>query len=151
MSATKTTWTERDYSALSWHDNHVHAFRLVEGKHGSGTLIFDIDHIVEWTKNADGQIAFRIAPASLEFHEATNLRFSLDYASVTAAMVPFSIDSIIRKQEQRERYTATVWQIVISWPKGDLTFEAPGFTQTLRCEPILSDQQWLSEDERRGI
>jgi len=145
------TWTDHDYATISWHDNHIHGFRLFEGKHGSGNLIFDIDHILEWVQTDAGKVAFRIAPASLEFHDASNLKISLDYASATAALVPFSIDSINRSLEMRERYTATIWQIPVNWPRGNIAFEAAGFTLTLRSEPILSGQQYLTKDQRNVI
>ena len=144
------TWTEHDYATMTWHDNHIHGFRLIEGNHGSGTLIFDIDHIPEWVQTDAGKVAFRVAPASLEFHEASNLQISLDYADVTAALVPFSIDSISRNFEKRERYTATIWQIPVNWPRGNIVFEAVGFTLTLRSEPILTSQQYLTKDERNA-
>jgi hypothetical protein len=74
----------------------------------------------------------------------------LDYASVSAATGPFSIDSIRRNFESRERYTATIWQIVLNWPKGEIVFEGSGFTQQLRADPIIKAQQSLSHVERGG-
>ena len=90
------------FDAMSWHDNYVHALRIVEGDWGTGKLILDIDHILEWRKTADG-MRFLIVAAVLTFHDVLNLRLSLDYKSVTAALGPFSLNAIVRRNEIRER------------------------------------------------
>jgi len=41
-------WSESQFAEMSWHDNHVHALRVVEGAHGAGDLVLDIDYILEW-------------------------------------------------------------------------------------------------------
>jgi len=51
MHRMKRFWTDADFSDLSWHDNSVHAFRVIEGKDGAGELFLDIDHIVEWIES----------------------------------------------------------------------------------------------------
>ena len=146
--ASKTKWTETDYPSMSWHDNHVHGMRLVEGAHGTGKLEFDLDYILEWTKNDSGTICFKIAPASLKFREVSNLKVSLDYGAISAAMGPFSIDGIERRTEERERYTATLWSIKVNFPVGEIRFEASGFTQVLRRGAVTSENQVLSSSER---
>ena len=65
MSGEQTLWTERDFDRLSWHDTHFHGFSLREGDYGSGTLILDMDFILEWLCEEDGRCNFRIAPADL--------------------------------------------------------------------------------------
>ena len=47
------TWTDQQFNQMSWHDNHVHGFRLVAGTDGSGELILELDHIVEWIREGD--------------------------------------------------------------------------------------------------
>ena len=148
-TAPQTTWTDEDFDALSWHDNHVYGLSVSEGQYGSGELTLDLDYILEWMKSTSGDIQFRIAPASLTFHEVTDLKVSLDYRTVSAAMGPFSIAAIERRFETRKRYTATLWTISINWPKGEISFEATGFTQTLRGSPIIKDQQSLAYAERQ--
>src|SRR3954447_15608689 len=96
-------WTQDQFDEMSWHDNHVHALRIVAGQHGAGELVLDIDYIAEWLRNGD-EFRFRLVPAALRFTDVTNLRLSLDYASPSAAMGPFSIHAIERRMEQRERY-----------------------------------------------
>lgn len=144
----KKVWTQIDFDEMSWHDNHVHGFSLVEGEHGSGTVTFDLDYILEWIKRDSGDIAFRIAPAELTFHEVTHLVVNLDYNKPAAALAPFSLESIVKIDEQRERYTASVWRLNLNWPSGHISFEANGFVQTLKGNPVIKDQQVLREEER---
>lgn len=140
-------WTDRQYDEMSWHDCHVHALRVVEGAHGAGELVLDLDYIVEWMCDAEG-CRFRIVPASLRFQEVTGLRLVLDYATPSAALGPFSIHAIERRDEPRERYVAQVWKIVLNWPEGAIDFEAKGFVQRATGEPVVSVAQCLHPDER---
>ena len=144
---TPQVWTDAQFDGMSWHDNHVHALRIVEGSDGAGDLILDVDHIVEWIKNGPG-FNFRIVPVTLTFHDVMFLRMSLDYATPTAAFGPFMIHGIERRTEQRARYLAQLWKIDISWPRGEITFESRGFTQRARGGPLLSKGQCLSAQER---
>ncbi|MES9945196.1 MAG: hypothetical protein ABW080_09600 [Candidatus Thiodiazotropha sp.] len=142
------TWTDKDFENMCWHDNHVHAMRIEEGEYGSGKLVLDIDHITEWCESEDGY-EFQVVPAELTFHEVTGLRVTLDYATLTAALGPFSIASIEREQQQKERYVTQVWKILINWPYGEIEFEANGYIQKGKAPPVLSKNQWLTP-ERRG-
>lgn len=142
-------WTDQNFEKMSWHDNHVHALRIIEGAHGLGELDLDLDYILEWIRNAEGY-KFRIIPVSLRFLEVTNLRVSLDYATPTAALGPFSIHAIERRSEARERYVAQVWKILINWPHGEIVFEAKGFEQRACGAAVLSESQCLRPEKRAG-
>lgn len=144
------SWTNEDFDEMSWHDNHVHALRIIEGDHGAGTLEFDLDYIVEWLQDGHDRYRFRIIPSTLRFFEVTSLRVALDYHRPSAALGPFSIHEIKRTLEPRERYTATIWQMRFNWPDGQITFEASGFSQIGRGTPILSYEQRLHANERDG-
>src|SRR6266849_3886849 len=89
----KKFWTDADFSNLSWHDNSVHAFRVIEGKDGTGEVILDIDHIVEWIES-DKRYNFRVAPAELRFRGVSDLRMTLDYQSISAGLTPFTLERI---------------------------------------------------------
>jgi hypothetical protein len=133
----KTTWTTDDFDELSWHDCHVHGFRLVNirPEEDSADLELDIDFILEW----EGHYDYRIAPATLTFHRVFGLRFELDYVSPTAALCAFALDGIKREEvNYAPGYRSFRWRHPINWPKGEVTFESPGFTQKLRGESILS-------------
>ena len=140
-------WTDEQFDEMSWHDNCVHGLRVVEGTRGAGELILDLDYILEWIETEKG-FRFRIQPVTLKFREVTDLRILLDYATPTIALGPFSIHAIERKFEQRERYTAQVWKLLINSPIGEITFESQGFEQRGVGTPRLSSGQWLSPEER---
>lgn len=148
MSQGPRVWTTEHFEQLSWHDNHVHGIEIVEGAFGAGELILDLDFIEEWLCEDDGRCRFRIQPVALKFHEVTNLEIELSYRSVSAALGPFSIHAITRRSEQRERYVAQLWTIEINWPKGQIRFEAAGFTQERRGVAVVSDGQCLGKEQR---
>jgi len=141
-------WTDAQFSSMTWHDNHVHALRIIEGEHGTGTVILDIDHIPEWLPDEGSGFRFRIARADLTFLGVTSLKFALDCAAASAALGPFSLHAIERRTEPRERYIATVGTLRLNWPVGEISFEATGFEQRLVAEPIVTGRQWLTEQER---
>ena len=143
-----SVWTEDQFEEMSWHDNHVHALRVIEGEHGAGQFVLDLDYITEWVRCEGDTFRFRIVPATLTFREVTNLRIDLDYATPTAALGPFSIHAVERYIVHRERYDATIWKIIINWPKGEISFEAHGYEQRASGVERLCDDQVISARER---
>jgi hypothetical protein len=143
-------WTEADFDKLSWHDNHIHAIRFVEGPEGAGDLVLDVDHIVEWLDGEVGRFQFRVAPVKLTFHEVMFPRIAIDFGAVSAAFAPLMIQGIERRFEKRTHYTAQIWKIPITFPKGEIEFEARGFTQRTEGEPVLGASQSLSPRDRRS-
>lgn len=142
-------WTDQQFDEMSWHDNHVHGLRIVEGIHGAGQLILDLDYILGWEKGEAGEFQFRILPVILTFNGVFGLRLSLDYATPTAAFGPFSIASIERSVESRPRYDAKLWRILINWPVGEISFEAEGYEQRGSGDGIISGDQHLDAQRRR--
>ncbi|MCL2297917.1 MAG: hypothetical protein FWC38_03800 [Proteobacteria bacterium] len=137
---------------MSWHDVHVHGFRLASFNEAESTadLVFDIDYILEWKQ--DGCVfTFVVCPATLCFKDAFDLQFSLDYAKPTAGMCPFSINRIRREQiEFPTGYKSYQWVIEIDWPNGEICFQSPGFIQTLTGSPKSVAEQWLSSELRNN-
>ena len=136
-----------------WHDNAIHGLRIVEGPDGcGGELILDIDFIIEWLSPQIEEKAFefRIAPAYLTFHDATDLVVAIDYASCTAALQPMTIHEIHREVVAYPNgYSSFAWKIEISWPRNSfISFRSPSFTQVLRAQPIVSGAQYLSPSQR---
>jgi len=153
MNAIRESWTTADYESLSWHDCHVHGFHLgnVNEDHGTAELDLDVDFIVEWLPQGDRSILFRVAPATLTFHDVSSMRFLLDYCEPGAGMTPFSLDRIEREPvTYGTGYTTYRWRLPVNWPAGEITFESPGFTQQLRRQPVLQNRQSLSTGERCG-
>src|SRR5262249_38588434 len=141
-------WTDQQFEEMSWHDNHVHGLRIEEGEYGSGELALDLDYIVEAL--CDGaRYTFRIVPVYLRFLGVTNLRVVLAYSTPTAALGPFSIHAIERRNEVRERYVAQLWKIAINWPQGEIVFEAKGFDHPAMGTPLVSELQRLRPEERK--
>jgi hypothetical protein len=147
---TTRRWTDADFASMSWHDNHVHAFRIEEGEWGSGKLTLDIDYIEEWLPG-EKNIRFRIVPAKLIFPDVFGLKLYLDYSTGPMGMNPFSIHEIRRVAEQRERYVATLWTVAINFPTGEITFSASGFVQEAVGEAIICDGQHIPAEQRRNI
>ena len=146
----KSEWTTTDFETLSWHDCHFYGFRLDPREHGTAELEFDIDFIVEWLCRTARQVEFRVAPATLIFHNIFRLQVELDYASpVLAGMSPFAIDGIEREVLSKPGgYSSFRWRLPVNWPSGVITFESPGFRQVLRRPSILVDRPWLLAEER---
>lgn len=119
-------WTDADFERMSWHDNHVHAIRCVEGENGEGELVLDIDHILEWLKGEEGGLRFRVQPATHVFYGVMFPRIAIDYAAATAAFGPFMIDGIERRIEKREHCEAQVWRLPISCPEVRLNSKRAG-------------------------
>jgi len=146
------SWNESHFDELSWHDNHVHGFWIRAGQHGAGELILDLDFIVEWLRPGDGALRFRVAPATLTFHDVYDLVVNLDYPSVQAGIEPFSIKDI-----EREPYvfpggaSGFRWRIPVNWPAGSITFVGRRFTQVLRSEPVETETQHLPASQRVPI
>lgn len=144
-----------DFDRLTWHDNSVYGVRLDLGDPARGDwhadLVLDIDHIVQWLRGDDGVFRFRIAPATLTFHDATDLRLAIDGGDTghQVAIHPWSIDHIARDAVQDQKICLDRpyyrWRIALNWPQGGLIqFGASGFTQVPRAAPLLCDEQRLS-------
>lgn len=157
----KHTLTEAEFESLSWHDNHVHGmhFRICDPDAGDwiNDLILDIDYIAEWVRD-DDRMRFRAAPATLVFHGITDQLIDIDWgdSGFRVAHSAPSIDGIERERIadrqvffDRHYYH---WQIHLNAPSGGrISFGAYGFTQTLRTEPLLCDEQMLSPSRRRTL
>jgi len=148
-----------DFDDWSWHDNALYGVGLDVGDCARGDwhadLVLDIDHIVEWLCGADGQVRFRVAPATLTFHHVTDLHIAIDCGDSGGriALYPLSIDAITRERIADQKICLDRpyyrWRIGLNLPQGGaLSFGASGFTQTLRAEPVVLDQQQLSPADR---
>jgi hypothetical protein len=96
-----------DFDALTWHDNALYGLRLDVGDCTRGDwhadLVLDIDHIVEWLCGTDRQVRFRVAPATLTFHDVTDLRIAIDCGDSGGqiALHPLSIAAITPRANRR--------------------------------------------------
>jgi len=148
--AGRRRWTTADFEELSWHDCAVHGLSILKGddEYGSGELVLDLDFIVEWLRVGEGQLRFRVAPATLTFHDVSELKIAIDYQG--AAMTPLSLHGIERGiVEQPGATSFQGWRLELNWPfNSSITFGGSGFTQVLRREPLLIDGQQLTVAQR---
>ena len=145
-----------DELAWRWHDNVIYgvSFDLGEPDEGDwrSDLILDIDFIVEWLCGAPGEVRFRVAPASLTFHDVTDFAIAADQGDSGGrnAIFEWSIDRVARQRLERS-FDYWRWTIHLhSPPGGSLAFCASGFTQDQTAEPQLVDQQRLPRSTRRA-
>jgi hypothetical protein len=152
-----------EFAPLLWHDNAVHGLSMEIGDPEAGDwrseLVLDIDHVVTWTCGSPGEPArFEVAPATLTFHHAGDLRIAIDCGDTggQVALHELSIDRITREQIRDQKVCVDRpyyrWRIELNWPRGGLIgFAASGFTQILRAEPVPSATTRLPADHRRAV
>jgi hypothetical protein len=85
----------------------------------------------------------------------TDLKIAVDWGDSgdRTALHDLMIDGITRQRvPDQEGYPAREhyrWRIALNWPQGGVIgFGAHGFTQTLRAEPVLLDEQRLPTGTR---
>ena len=147
--------TENDL-VWRWHDNVIYGVRFdlgePEKQDWRSNLVFDIDFIAEWLREPSGEYRFRVAPATLTFHDVGDLSILIDQGSSDGrnAMTEFSIDSVTRKRLDRT-FDFWHWTINLNMPAGGkIEFCSSGFSQTLREAPKLVGEQRLPRGERHG-
>lgn len=146
--------SEFDFDAMSWHDNIVYGLSFDVGDASRGDwrhdLSLDIDYIAEWVKGGESGVHFRVAPATLTFHDVTDLRIGVDFGDSDCrnAINNLAIADVTREVvDDKQRFPGRDYyryRIELNLPQGsEITFGARGFTQVLRAEPVLLDEQWL--------
>ncbi|NNE84896.1 MAG: hypothetical protein HKN28_13110 [Alphaproteobacteria bacterium] len=154
------TSAKHDFDDMSWHDNIIYGLQFDMGDAFQGDwrheLSFDIDYIADWVKGGERGVQFMVAPATLTFHDVTDLRIDVDFGESNSrnAINDLSIAGITRTLvDDKQRFPDDDyfrWRIELNLPEGsEITFGARGFTQTLRAEPILLDEQRLPAGSRR--
>src|SRR5215831_20800336 len=143
----KRMWTDQDFEKMTWHDVKIHAMALNPYRKGkmfftTGELVFDIDYILKWVQTADKPYGFWVAPATLVFNNVTQVTMHSFFPDPV-----WEIDDIQREEVKPASVRTWLWKI---WD-GELSFRSTGFSQYIRKEPVLQDQQELSLRERGGI
>ena len=131
-------WSDADFDSMSWHDTHIHGFAALPDRF---ELQFDIDFILEWIPAASGSnsIQFRIAPATLTFHNVANIEIEL-----SSAQGHFSISEVRRTKLTSVQDGGDIWTWLIECHEGHIGFEATGFHLILRRPPSRSERQYLA-------
>ena len=102
---------------------------------------------------------FRIAAATLTFHHVTDLRTSVDWgdSGMQVAVAEMVLDHIARQQVEKQLICLDRpyyrWTLRLNSPRpgGEISFGASGFTQVLRQEPVLCDEQKLEPAVRAKL
>ena len=151
--------THETFEQTSWHDDTLHGLSVFTGDidrdDWRSELILDIDHIVEWVKSNDGDIAFDVAPATLTFHGVTDLAIALKWpvTNFQTSNMHAHIDRIERSRiaDQKVHLDRPYcgWEIVFNTPRdGVSSFGAWGYTLEFRSEPIRQSGQVLISADR---
>jgi len=148
-----------EWDAAAWHDDTIYglSLRCPDPDRGVWTsdLIFDIDHIVEWLCTPDGSATFRVAAATLAFHDAGSLKMDFDFGTGWGdGLSALSIAEIARQPDpagnagrpglKRHRFTI---RLTVP-PGGEISLLASGHTLTRRGPAHLLDQQTLPANLR---
>ncbi len=159
MASVETT---EDFDQYCWHDCRIWGieFRVGEPELGDWTsdLRLDIDYLCQWLCDA-GPCQFRVAPAFLVFHEVMNLKIAIERRDPDGHFVPAHPLSIAEIERQPAATSSSPpgwprysWRIKLNDPEGgEITFLASGFTQTLRTEPVVLDEQTFPLRERQKL
>lgn len=139
------SWTEADFADLGWHDATIHALAFEPEDHAPGRLLVDLDLIVAWlppTEPSD-PFAFLVAPATLAFPDAWDVRVDID---LRASAFALQLDAITRHAGPHDRST---WSL--DGHDFTVTVTSAGFRQHLRRAPVRTPSQSLSLAERGGL
>jgi hypothetical protein len=152
--------TEADFDGLSWHDNAIYGFFIdSDVTQWKSDLVFDIDYIVEWLCGIGITTQFKIAAATLTFHHVTDLKVGIDWgdSGKRVAVADMTLDHIARQPVEKQLicldrpYYQWILRLNSPRPGGDISFGASGFTQVLRQQPVVCDEQKLKRAERMKL
>ncbi len=140
----KAVWDHSDFDRMGWHDCTVHALAFEPNLDGSGTLLVDLDYIMQWVQplRSGEAFSFWIAPATLIFENAWG--FEADISEYSEFRL--ELDAIQRSEPDqfgRGWWTLDGHQFTMRLPSA-------GFKQVLRRTPIASKHLNLTAEVRGG-
>ncbi len=148
----KFIWTQDDYEQMGWHDCSIYGltFLPVDEK-GTTHLLFDIDYIFKWVNpTKQGQpYSFWVSPCTLLFKDTFALTINVDRRGGTTDMLEIADLYLVDKVQQEKNNWTYDWNIDLQ--EGYIKFKSSGFDQIVRQQPIFSDGQFLTLEERNGI
>lgn len=122
---------ETNTNDYNWHDCPLYSLKFDDN------LELDLDYIIKWELDSNNNsYKYLIAPAILVFYGVRNFQISVKSSILNG----FEINHIIKDSKK-------TWKIDLQ--EGEIIFEADGFTQTLTKEPVWSENQYLSEEQRK--
>jgi len=134
----KETWTNKDFESMGWHDCHIYSMDLPDE---NLVLSLDIDYIFKWELEKGRNLyEFWISPCTLTFENVLNLKISIDLTGRTG----IDIEDIERTEPGGfDNAQVLVYLYTIKVSNGLIQFNATGFKQTVRRQPVLSKSQLL--------
>jgi len=143
---TRALWTNADFETMGWHDNAVHAIALEPAADHPGSVLLDIDYIVEWgpCPVPGGRLSFWVSPATLVFHQAWDLVTDIDLQGWSFQLAIGSIE-----RSGPDEHGSFGW--VVAGDLFSMSFRADGFTQYLRRAPVYTSGQRLPVQDRGGL
>ena len=148
----KEIWTELDYEQMGWHDSSIYGMSFLTPNDGAAThLAFDIDYIFKWVHPVHPKeiFSFWVAPCTLVFKDTFDLTMNIDSRGGIANMLDIADLFLTSKVEQEPNKWIYEWMIDLR--EGYIKLKSSGFNQIVRQQPIFTDGQVLTPDERNGI
>ena len=150
----KKVWTENDFEKMGWHDCNIYGliFQNTNADNKYTTdLIFDIDYIFKWVSPIPpkSNFSFWVSPCSLIFTDAFALTIDIDRRGGTTDLLEIEDLYLIDKIEQEKNKWIYEWSIDLQ--EGKINFKSSGFKQIVRQNPIFTESQALTLNQRNGI
>ena len=133
-------WTDENFAEMGWHDSVVYSMSFPQADY---VLKFDIDYIFEWHWGLAKVNGWDVAPCSLVFDNVSDLKVSLAWGTQGDTTI---MDIARTNPRPSPNGKAELWDYLIEFDVGALSFTATGFTQTVRKPPVFSDSQALGRD-----
>jgi hypothetical protein len=143
----KAVWSDADFDTMGWHDATIYAIAVLPSGEFLSRLVFDLDYIVAWVEPGFRRRTFRfwVAPATLVFDQAWELRGELQVLDHDQALELLHL----HREPVEDRHGGYRWRL--EGDGFDLSFRAPGYRQTFRRSPLLTDDQRLTLEQRGGV
>jgi hypothetical protein len=148
----KNIWTQHDFEQMGWHDSNIYGLSFFPvDENGNSDLLFDIDYIFKWVNPIPPKqiFSFWVAPCTLVFKDTFDLIIDVNRQGGTADMLEIADLTLIDKIEQEPNKWIYNWNIELH--EGNINFKSSGFKQIVRQNPVFTDSQCLTLDERNGI
>lgn len=148
----KNIWTEADFERMGWHDCTIYGMALKNGDEVlSSKILFDIDYIFKWIHPEPHEDAFSfwVAPCTLIFKQVFNLTINVGVDS--SSVFELEIAAIHRVSEIESLDGKPRWEWHIELQQGDIRFEANGYEQIVRQEPVYLEGQQIPACQRGEV
>jgi len=140
--------TTQQFETMTFHDCTLHGLIWESNiEDWDSELVLVIDYIDEWLPDSKAYCPYRAAPATLIFHDVTNLTYSFDPGhgdryqnSIEKPDISEIKRAVQKPQEQLVHLDRdySVWEIVFECPEeGGILFGATGFTLIVHEEPKM--------------